>query len=460
MRVLLTTFLASFVSLYNCSENEDSVNEGAISYNTVDSIIYSKHVNPLLVEASATLVQNGIYPEGLKVDTWENLISGFSGGEVLIPYDAENSLLIELLSKMDLGDDAPDTSEINFLKRWINEGAKNDAGEVPYENSSDLVYVCNQGDASVSVIDAQAQLVIRRIDLQELGYSASAKPHHIAVEADGSAWYVSLIGENRVLKFNRANQMLGSVETQVPGLLYIHPISSKLYVGRSMSAVNPPSSIAVVNRDQMTLMTEIPLVFDRPHALLAQSNGKYLFSASLAENRIAIIDVATDEVEDYFTDSGDAFVYVHFSESADNGKLYATGQVSNKLHIYNVSASGEISVANTVDADMAPWHPLTLADGNVVFGNQKSNTVSIVDPAMASISKTISGNGLSMPHGSAISNDGRYLFISSRNINGGYTPRYPFDVAAETGTVAVIDLQTQSLVKVLEIGAQPSGMGG
>ncbi len=453
-------FLALLVfGVSGCSEDESSEPQ-AIDYGAINEISYSDHVQPLLNEISDFMRQTAVYPQGLDASSWNGLIRGYEGGEVIIPFAAENSLLYEMLTKIEFSIAGPDSIKTAFLKRWINEGARNDAGEIPYANSSDLVYVCNQGDASVSVIDAQAQLVIRRIDLQELGYSASAKPHHIAVEADGSAWYVSLIGENRVLKFNRANEMLGSVETQVPGLLYIHPTSSKLYVGRSMSAVNPPSSIAVVNRDQMTLMTEIPLVFDRPHALLAQSNGKYLFSASLAENRIAIIDAATDEVEDYFTDDGEPFVYVHFSESADNSKLYATGQVSNKLHIYNVSGAGEISVANTVDADMAPWHPLTLADGSVVFGNQKSNTVSIVDPGMATISKTISGNGLSMPHGSAISNDGRYLFISNRNISGGYTPRYPFDAAAETGTVAVIDLQTQSLVKVLEIGAQPSGMGG
>jgi len=448
-----------FFGLAGCSEDESSEPQ-PIDYGAVNEISYSEHVQPLLNEVSDFLKQAAVYPQGLDASSWSELIRGFEGGAVIIPFAAENSLLYEMLTKIDFSVEGPDSVKTAFLKRWIDEGAQNDAGQVPYENSTDLIYVCNQADAGISVIDAQAQLVIRHIDLQELGYSASAKPHHIAVEADGSAWYVSLIGENRVLKFNRDNEVLGSVETEVPGLLYIHPTSDKLYVGRSMSAVSPPSSIAVVNRGQMTLMTEIPLVFDRPHALLAQSNGKYLFSASLAENRIAVIDAATDEVEDYFTDDGEPFVYVHFSESADNSRLYATGQVSNKLHIYNVSATGEITAANTVAVDMAPWHPLTLADGSVVFGNQKSNTVSVVDPAVATISKTISGNGLSMPHGSAISNDGRYLFISNRNINGGYMPRYPFDVAAETGTVAVIDLQTQSMVKVLEIGAQPSGMGG
>ena len=60
--------------------------------------------------------------------------------------------------------------------------------------------------------------VVHTIDLQALGFAAMAKPHHIAVEPDGSHWYVSLIAANAVLKFNRDNELVGRLEFERPGL--------------------------------------------------------------------------------------------------------------------------------------------------------------------------------------------------------------------------------------------------
>jgi YVTN family beta-propeller protein len=51
-----------------------------------------------------------------------------------------------------------------------------------------LLYVCNQNDATVSVIDTRTNSVVRTVDLQKLGFTANAKPHHVQVEPDGSFW--------------------------------------------------------------------------------------------------------------------------------------------------------------------------------------------------------------------------------------------------------------------------------
>ncbi|MEE8267808.1 MAG: hypothetical protein V3R97_02745, partial [Gemmatimonadales bacterium] len=82
-----------------------------------------------------------------------------------------------------------------------------------------LLYVANQNSALVSVIDMASNTVVETVDLQALGFSATAKPHHVVVEPDGSAWYVSLIAENRVLKFDRDNQLVGQLEFERPGMM-------------------------------------------------------------------------------------------------------------------------------------------------------------------------------------------------------------------------------------------------
>ncbi|NIR37547.1 MAG: YncE family protein, partial [Actinobacteria bacterium] len=44
-----------------------------------------------------------------------------------------------------------------------------------------------------------------------------------------------------MLKFNRANELVGRLDIERPGLLALDPASDRLYVARSMVAVSPPS---------------------------------------------------------------------------------------------------------------------------------------------------------------------------------------------------------------------------
>ena len=110
---------------------------------------------------------------------------------------------------------------------------------------TNLLYVCNQAAATISVIDMDRNIVVKTIDLQALGLPATSKPHHVQVEPDGSYYYVSLIGANTVLKFDRSDELVGRVEFEVPGLLQLDVHSDRLYVGRSMAAVK--SFIATVS---------------------------------------------------------------------------------------------------------------------------------------------------------------------------------------------------------------------
>ena len=73
---------------------------------------------------------------------------------------------------------------------------------------SPRIYVCNQGSATVTVIDATTREVIETVDLQALGFSANAKPHHAVAEPDGSFWYLSLIAENTILKLTPENEIV------------------------------------------------------------------------------------------------------------------------------------------------------------------------------------------------------------------------------------------------------------
>ena len=157
------------------------------------------------------------------------------------------------------------------------------------------LYVPNQDDATVSVIDPVSRRLLRTVDLRRYGLGDNAKPHHVQVEPDGSAWYVTLIGAGKVLKLDRKDQVLGSAEMEVPGLIALHPTKDLMFVARSMSAVNPPPRMVVIRRSDMTVLDEVDLLFPRPHGIVVHPKGDVVYVASLGTNQIASVGVKEGE---------------------------------------------------------------------------------------------------------------------------------------------------------------------
>ena len=327
----------------------------------------------------------------------------------------------------------------------------------PHGEEPQLLYVCNQSGATISVIDAGTLEVLETIDLGNLGYPPDSKPHHTVVEPDGSFWYVSLIGADRVLKFTRDNELAGEATFDAPGMLALDPTGNRLYVGRSMKAVSPPQRIGAIDRSDMSI-EEIDVFFPRPHALAVSRDGRYVYTASLAENRIGILDAKADEL-DLVTLDGPPHVFVQFAISPDGRTMVATTELTSKLLVFDL-ADGGLELRHTIDVNASPWHPAFSRDGRFVyFGNLRANSVTMVDAQSWSIAAVIEGEGLAEPHGSAVSADGRWLYISNRNNRGDYAAGRELGDGRKAGTLVVIDTASREITRVLELGAEPAGIG-
>lgn len=316
------------------------------------------------------------------------------------------------------------------------------------------LYVASQDDVTVAVIDMSTNQLVTTVDLKELGYSPTAKAHHTAVEPDGSHWYVSLIADGRVLKFDRDNNLVAEASFETPGMLSLDPDSDLLYVGRSMAAVNPPQRVGVIERSSMAI-EEVDVFFPRPHALAVDPTGDRFFSASLGQNSVAYGAVGEEEVDLLPIDGMMNHMLVQFAIAPNGQRMVAGGQMTGDLLVFDLSGD-EPSVIESLDVGGQPWHPVFSRDGSEVWiPNQAANTVTVIDARTWSIVDVIEHPALVEPHGSAISPDGNTVYVSSRNVAGTYTSTSGAD---RPGTVVAIDRATRDVVSVIEVGRYAAGM--
>lgn len=339
-----------------------------------------------------------------------------------------------------------------------------------------LIYVANQAAATVSVIDPATDAVVRTIDLQDLGYTANAKPHHVAVEPDGSAIYVSLIGDGYVVKLSPEGSPLGRVPFETPGMLALDPHGDALWVGRSMMAVSPPQRIGRIDRSEMSI-EEVDVFFDRPHALALSPDGRHVYTASLAGNDIAVINVATERVTPVRL-AGPTHVFVQFAVAPDGRTMVTGGELTSRLLVFGLEEPTRPTEITSIEVGAMPWHPVYSPDGaRVYLGNRGANTVTVVRTADWTVEAVIEDPSFAEPHGIAITPDGSRLFVSNRNVKDPSDSDQPGGMnhgamsheamsqsvgeggLTRRGRVSVIDTATLQVVDVIEVDAYAAGMG-
>jgi DNA-binding beta-propeller fold protein YncE len=336
-------------------------------------------------------------------------------------------------------------------------GARPGAGAS--DQAPDLLYVCVQDDAKIAVVDIAAARVVRTIDLTTLGYPATAKPHYIVVEPGGAFWYVSLIGANRVVKFDRAGNPVAHFEMETPGMLSFAG-TNQLVVSRSMSAVNPPKRVAIIDRGTMT-GTEVDILFPRPHPVAVA--GGFAYTGSLGVNQLAAISLADEKVT-LVDVAGPTHAFVQFAVSPDGRTLVSSTEVSGQLLVFDLAAPAKPALKTSVPLGKMVFDPVFTPDGKFVWVPVKmSNEIAIVDTATWSVAARMTDPSFMQPHQVVFSPDGRTAFVTNNNkMDHMADPAHAgHDMPGMDGTAAlsVVDVATRKVTRTLPLGKNLTGMG-
>lgn len=466
MRVRNLIVIVLTASLFLSCGDEDPAPTG-VSQGGEDA--YAARIQPLFEHYCVTCHGRVNQFQGLILGSWDTLVRGSRYGEVVIPFDAENSLMIERMTKYQAGVhdiDAPHPGEhwvpyltgdeIRRLALWIDAGARNGNGVVPYQSSRNRLYVANEGAGLLSVIDTEARLVIRSIKLDRLGYPSDARPRDVVTDPETGCLYVSLYDQDRVLKLDADYRLAGEAVVTAPGMMALDPARDALYVARFSPGRDVPRSLAVIRSSTMVQMGEIVLPVEAPFALAVDvKGGGTIYAAGLTDPRIFSIEAEGDDPEAaVLASAGEGLA--HLVVSPDAGRLYVSAALSNELLVVDLHAGGliaRIPVGNT------PWRVAVTPDGGTVFvGNLGANSVSVVDAAGLTEERTITGNGLAEPDGMALSADGRMLYVANRNAGGAYRGRILLNDNERIGTVVVINTATSVIEKVIEVEEYATGL--
>lgn len=401
---------------------------------------------------------------GLSLQSWDKLFEGGNTSACVIPYRAEYSTFFYyintypdlgtgLLPIMPYNENPLSKEEVTLLKNWINAGAPDGSGFVKFSDNSlrKKFYVLNQGCDITTVFDTQTLLPMRYV---EVGSSvATEAPSCIKFSPDGQFWYVvSNLGKT-LQKYRSSDDALVSSATlgfSIWTNFTISPDGQTAYV----SGFTSSGEIAEV--DLQTMAVTHHKGFSYPRGLALNNLGDTLYVAQKAAGnniyKVPVTNFSAKTILNNVPSSGVLSPYqIVFSN--DGSRYYVTCQGTSDLRIFDASNDSLIAV---VPLGANPSEMSISQKYNYLFVSCQDDTLStpgyrgsvaVVDLNNNSLIKTIyTGH---QPAGLAVADVAGLVYVANRNVaQDGPKPHHSFGVSGcngRNGYVTFIDIKSLSV---------------
>ncbi len=288
------------------------------------------------------------------------------------------------------------------------------------------VFVSNEGDGSVSVIDLDAGEVVATI-------AVGARPRGIGVSPDGERLYVALGSDNEI----------AAVDTRSLEVVQRIPAGSD----PEAFAVHPNGNIYVSNEDEATATVIDPAsgkhlavltVGIEPEGVAVSHGGDWVIVAAESTSTIHVFSVPEHEAVATLLVGARPREAVF---SPDDRWLYVTSEIGREVTKVDMRSRQIVNTTRLRDPRTKPKGLALSADGKRLFvAAGSANTVVVLDAETLEPGKSIAVGR--RPWGVALSPDGRFLYTT----NG------------LDDSVSVVDTQSERVVQTIPVGERPWGL--
>ncbi|MCS7188973.1 MAG: YncE family protein [Bacteroidia bacterium] len=437
---------------------------------------------------------------GTKINlaSWDSLFYAYRGELTpVVPGNPDWSHLLWHINRYpELGPTAvplmppptPDSSnllsrgEIEVLRQWIIEGARNAKGELPWahrmHDGRRKAFVCSSGSDLIAVIDLDTYGVMYYIPVGALPRVVEA-PHYVQVSPDGKYLYVTLISGAAIEKYRTDTyEKVGRLEVGAdPAHIEFSPDGRHAVITHFTTTA--PVKLTLIDAENLIILDELrdPLgqIIARPHGLwltpdfryayVTANNGNYITKVEISPSRNSFVDFTQIPLERGGVPQSDTRWGPYQILAEPTGKFYfVTCDASNEVRVFSRFNDSLVAVIPTAAAPkLMAYHRgllyvACLKAAAPPLQGEKRGAIAVIDTENLRLLTHIYNTG-HLPRGIAVDPIKNQLFVSFENLAGTDPPHhYTEGLSGAPGKVYVLQIPTFQLRGVKEVALAAYGM--
>ena len=311
-------------------------------------------------------------------------------------------------------------------------------GAVPAMAQGGTLLVANQGDHTLSLIDARVGKEIAAIPV------GGVTGHEVAVSADGKMAFVPIYGDSGVGRAGTdgssmsvidlaARKVVGTVDFGHgvrPHMPLVEPVSGMLYVTTELD-----KAVTVIDPKTLKIVGSIPTGQEQSHMLVVSHDGKRGYTANVGPGTVSVLDMVARKTVAVIPVSGTT---QRISMSRDGSMVFTADQKKPQMAVIDTATN---KVKSWIALPAVGYGSAVTPDGRwLLVGMGPAKQVAAVDLGTMKVAHT-----MDVPAGSGeilVRPDGKVAYVSC-----------PID-----GKVAEIDLATWKVTRLIAAGNKADGL--
>ncbi len=303
-------------------------------------VSYTKEIQPLLNKRCVICHNDKVASDDVRLDSYEEIIKGDKKGPLVVAGKSSESRLFLVVAgkkepKMPPPPLPPLTpSELNLLRRWIDEGAKNDADAAKPIQPAKRKPI----DKTAKISSPKPQQVKVQLEgNQEVNVEFGPVPtlSAIAFATDGKTLFVGGYKEVVLWDLSEAKMSGRWSMDKLDGNITAMAVSPNgTFVAISIGNPQKPATVAILDAKTGKVLQQFTEPKDLVYSLAISPDGKWL-AAACSDKLVYVWNLSEGKLASTLKEHGDWALGVAFNA---NGNFLATSSIDRIVRIWEVGS--------------------------------------------------------------------------------------------------------------------------